>query len=386
MRLLDRYLLRELLVPLGFCLCGFLIFWISFDLFSELGRYQELKLHFVDILQLYLVTIPEFLVLILPMTLLLALLYALTNHARNHELTAIRAAGVSLWRICVPYLIVGFVFSCVVFAINEFWVPNSSELGEQIKNSRLDKKVAAVVRDVQPGVGLKNSRDGRTWFIGSYNLKTKVMTEPQVNWILNDGTERLLTAKMADYTNGCWTFYDVIEHEYGATHAADRLMDLVQVGRLPDFILVTNMIAFPEFSETPDEFEREIRFSKRLVTHNAHSAEVPIADIFDYLKLHPHDLTSRNKWWLYTQLHGRLAAPWTCLIVVFIAIPFGAASGRRNVFVGVASSIVIAFAYFILLRLGLALGTGGYLPAWLAAWLPNLAFGAVGIWLMLRVR
>jgi lipopolysaccharide export system permease protein len=375
MRLLDRYLLRELLVPLGFCLCGFLIFWISFDLFSELGHYQELKLHFVDILQLYLVTIPEFLVLILPMALLLALLYALTNHARNHELTAIRAAGVSLWRICVPYIIVGLVFSCAAFAINEFWVPNSSELGEQIRNRRLDKKLAVVMRDVQMGVGLKNSRDGRTWYVGSYNLRNQVMTDPQVNWILNDGSARLLMAEMADYTNGCWTFYNV--KEYRPISSADRLMDLV---------LVTNMIAYPEFSETPDEFKREVRFSKRLVMHNAHSAEVPIADLLDYLKLHPRDLSSRNKWWLYTQLHGRLAAPWTCLIVVFIAIPFGAASGRRNVFVGVASSIVICFAYFILLRLGLALGTGGYLPAWLAAWLPNLAFGAAGIWLMLRVR
>jgi lipopolysaccharide export system permease protein len=71
---------------------------------------------------------------------------------------------------------------------------------------------------------------------------------------------------------------------------------------------------------------------------------------------------------------------------VLIAIPFGAASGRRNIFVGVAGSIVICFIYFILLRLGLALGTGGFVPPWLAAWLPNAAFGIAGFLMILRVR
>jgi lipopolysaccharide export system permease protein len=69
-----------------------------------------------------------------------------------------------------------------------------------------------------------------------------------------------------------------------------------------------------------------------------------------------------------------------------IAIPFGAASGRRNTFAGVAASIVIFFVYFVLLKLGLALGTGGFLPAWLAAWFPNIAFSVAAVWMILRVR
>ena len=84
-------------------------------------------------------------------------------------------------------------------------------------------------------------------------------------------------------------------------------------------------------------------------------------------------------------MQGRLAAPFTCLVVVLVAIPFGAASGRRNLFAGVASSIVICFIYIVLLKLGLALGTYGYLPAWLAAWFPNISFGR-RLWLIMRVR
>ena len=65
--------------------------------------------------------------IILPAALLLALLYALTNHARHQELTAMRAAGQSLWRLCFPYLAVGVFFSVLLFLLNEQWLPDNSE-------------------------------------------------------------------------------------------------------------------------------------------------------------------------------------------------------------------------------------------------------------------
>ena len=102
MRLLDRYLLRELLVPLAYCLGGFLIFYIAFDLIFQINRFLDAHLLFWDIVEYYVVTLPELLVeQVLPVSLLLALLYATTNHSRYNELTAIRAAGVGLWRRCV---------------------------------------------------------------------------------------------------------------------------------------------------------------------------------------------------------------------------------------------------------------------------------------------
>ncbi len=87
-----------------------------------------------------------------------------------------------------------------------------------------------------------------------------------------------------------------------------------------------------------------------------------------------------------TKFYGRIAAPWTCLVVVLIAIPFGAPSGRRNLFFGVAGSIFIGFAYFVLQRVSLAFGINGHLPGWLAAWLPNVIFALTGIVLTMRVR
>jgi lipopolysaccharide export system permease protein len=376
MRLLDRYLLRELVVPLGYCLCGFLLIWVAADLCGNLRDYQEKKLLASDILEYYMVITPEILVLVLPIALLLALLYTLTNHARHHEITAIRAAGVSLWRLALPYFVVGVLASLLLFAINEFWVPDSSERAEQIHTRRMapagNSADLTKVRDL----GFVNERDRRRWLIGLYNPATARMFNPIVLWTLSDGSGIQLQAQRADRVRGIWTFYNVSEFKLsGHTNAP------------PVPLFQTNVVSMPSFSETPAQIRSEIKISRMmsLPEREAKNPDLSISEILNYLRLHPEPSRS-DAWWLYTKLQGRLALPWTCIIVVLIAIPFGAASGRRNVFVGVASSIVICFGYFVLQRVGMALGATGSVAPWLAAWLPNLFFGLTGLSLTARVR
>ncbi|MBU6400513.1 MAG: LptF/LptG family permease [Verrucomicrobia bacterium] len=366
MRLLDRYLLRELLVPLGYCLSGFLVFWISFDLISELDDFQKARLRAGDVAEYYLVKTPEFLVTVMPIALLLALLYALTHHARHHELTAMRAAGVSFWRLSVPYLGVGLVFSLGVFALNEFCVPSGTDLADQI----LDRHLGG--GDWRRNVGFHNSRDGRTWTASALNLRTGELRNPQVDWRLPDGTRRQVFADQARWTNGGWTFYGVQEFLY---HSPQETVATEKV--------TTNVWRAAGFAETPAQIKSQLKVDDLSSISASKKTRLAIREIQEYFQWNPHPAPDKYTL-LRTQWEGRLAEPWTCLVVVLIALPFGAAGGRRNVFVGVANSITICFAYYILLRLGLALGTGGYLPPWLAAWSPNLLFAGAGIWLTQR--
>ena len=140
-----------------------------------------------------------------------------------------------------------------------------------------------------------------------------------------------------------------------------------------------------DFNETPAEIRSEVKIAGSLRLRSSRKTDIPVVDLLDYLRLHP-NLKPADHAWLHTKLHGRLAAPWTCLVVVLIAIPFGAPSGRRNVFVGVAGSIFIAFGYFVLQQFCLALGSGGHLIPWVAAWLPNFVFALAAIILIRRVR
>lgn len=386
MRLLDRYLLRELLTPFGYCLGGFLVFWISYDAFNQLTDFQERKLHPLDVVEYYMAAAPGFLVTVLPVALLLALLYTLTHLARHHELTAIRAAGVSLWRLDAPYLAVGVVASLGLFALNEFVAPRGDEWAEHILSRQVSRAGGAAAQSQFHG--FVNARAHRLWHFDEYRARSSEIIVPTVSWTLPDGSWRQLRATHAIRTNGVWMFFDVKQFAQTGTDAP----------LLPSF--QTNVLTMPEFDETPQDILDEMKFSGYQGFGSTRKADIPLLDLLRHLRRHP-DLARPEHFWLFsrhpnpafadgfrlfTKLHGRLAAPWTCLVVVLIAVPFGAVSGRRNLFVGVAGSIFICFTYFVLQQVGLAMGAGGFFPAWLAAWLPNLTFGAVGVALTMRVR
>jgi len=370
MRLLDRYLLRELLVPLSFCLGGFFIFWISFDLFSELDDFQEADVSAANIAYYYLLESPSFLRIVLPMGLLLALLYTLSRHARHNEITAIRAAGISLWRICLPYLAVGVLASLALFALNERWAPQWAERAKQIRHAGEAGGATALSNRIAHQLGFVNARDGRRWMIERYNLLTGEMYRPQVHWYERDGRQRSIYAEHGIYTNNGWLFLDAREY--------------VDVGRKnAQFQPVLEMTML---NETPEQIQSEVWISKRLSSlADSKEANVPLSVLLNYLRLHPKPDKDISPW-LYTMMHGRLASPWTCLVVVLIAVPFAGATGRKNLFVGVASSIGICFAFFVLEQFSIALGAGGHLPPWLAAWLPNILFSTIALAMILRIR
>jgi lipopolysaccharide export system permease protein len=370
MRLLDRYILKELLAPLGYCLAGFLLFWISFDLFSELNEFQEKGMGAGEVARYYWFKLPELMGVVIPMALLLALLYALTNHARHQELTAMRAAGVSLGRICAPYFVAGFLFSLGLFALHEFWIPLSSERARHLKNPPEARSEGEGPWEIN--IHFRNGKENRFWNIGAFNLATFELRRTQVSWELRDGSRRTLMAAEGARKEGAWEFYDAQMLVYPAEDFEN--WSLIQ----------TNVLRMPEFEETPEQIKSALKISRLSSIRAAKDVQLSVQEIWNYLRLHP-ELKEADRALLLTQLHGALARPWVCLVVVLIAVSFGAPSGRRNIFVGVASSILLSFSFFVLMRFGLALGTGNYLAPWLAAWLPNLVFGTAGLVLMRRV-
>src|SRR3954469_16868663 len=125
MRLIDRYLLREFLFWLAIFFSGFLLIWVAFDLTGRLNTFQQAHLRGKDVIEYYFFASPDFIPVALPVAILLATLYVITNHARYNELTAIRAAGVSMLRLCMPYFMAGLLFSILLFAFNEYFVSHA---------------------------------------------------------------------------------------------------------------------------------------------------------------------------------------------------------------------------------------------------------------------
>ncbi len=496
--MLDRYLLRELMVPMGFCLGGFMVFWLSFDLLGQVGTLQQRGLGAQEVAWYYCLEVPEMVSTVLPVGFLLALLYALTQHARHNEITAIRAAGVGMWRLCVPYLGVGLVMVAFLHAMAEHVAPACRARQERVLLGPAQSAADGVWRE---RIDVENAADRRVWNVGAFNEATGDMRRPRVRLWLGPGSRQAWMARSVTWTNGAWRAAGVTESmqrsgsdpapvlaprpsadfpspgtapgqlpwkgtkvtvwvpmpswttnaagvktnvlvptaqswttnasatgpggetwrassvhpsgtwlgdvrvERGAPPGAWRLVmgdAATWSGKAWVFTNVTEylfrgakdgepMVAtvagmeVVEAMESPELFRSEIRVNSLRRGRALRRPELTLREIDEYRRIHP-NVAADLRATLETQWHARWAAPWTCIVVVLIAVPFGVVPGRRNLFYGVAGSIGLAFVYFIVQRLGFAMGQSGEVPAWAAAWAPNVAFGVAGAWLTSRIR
>lgn len=373
-RLLDRYLLRELIMPLVIILSCFLLLWLVFDIVGTMSDFQQNHLQLPDVVEYYFFKTPKILTEgLVPAALLLATLYALTQHARHNELTAIRASGISLWRVLVPYVFVGTFFSLGLFWLNEFGLPDANVRMEEVMN-RYKEGPGEATGGVVKNFNFYNERDQRKWTIGEFDRTAGTMTNVLVEWARGGGRVEYVKADSAHWAGNDWVFQKALTRTFDPANPEQF-----------DFSPAAAELPVMEFRETPSEIWSEFTISQLSARTAAKRAVVPLGTLKNYFDLHP-ELNPQKRAILMTQFHARIAGPWTCLVVVLIAIPFASPSGRRNVFVGATAGLVIAFAFFVLQRVSMFLGTGGHLSPWLAAWLPNLFFAALGIYLTSRVR
>lgn len=363
------------MVPLIITLTSFVLLFLVSDIVSNMRNFHQHHLQLHDVVEYYFYKVPKILSEgLVPIGLMLATMYTLANHARHNEVTAIRSAGISLWRMLIPYLGVGCLFSLALFWLNEFGLPDADQRMNQIYERYSDESTESagnLIREIE----FVNERDNREWIIGVFDMNEGSLTNVTINWVQDDGKTRMVQADSALWDGDAWWF----------KNANIKLLDPADRTRNPNQGAPSPTIRIPEFYETPEHIWSEFSVSQLSAFAATKRAAVSLGTLNDYFGLHP-DLSGPKRALLLTQFHARIAIPWTCLVVMLIAIPFSVPSGRSNAFVGATAGLALCFAFFILQRFGLAMGTGGHLPPWLAAWLPNLLFSLLGITLISRVR
>ncbi|MBX3745326.1 MAG: LptF/LptG family permease [Verrucomicrobiae bacterium] len=370
MRRLDRYLLKELLTALGYCLAGILVFWLSFELLGEMDELRRREVGPGAVVQYLGHRLPLYLLLQIPVALLLSLLYVVSHHARHNELVAMRSAGLSWWRIAVPYFGVGTALSLGLMALNEYVVPDAAARADAVLERGAGRE-AEGAGEWRENLNFRDPETGRIWLVRAFRPRTGDLVGVDIQWPGEGGAGERMIAERGFWRNGRWVFEEVSRFTFPAGMESDPVQTW------------TNRWETSGFPETPSHLRSEVKISRLLGSlRKSRQVQLSLREIGEYRELHPR-LAPEMDALLRTWYHDRLASPWTCVVVVLIAIPAAVGSGRRNPFVGVAASIFVAFAYFVMKEFSLATGSGGYVPAWVAAWLPNVVFGgvgALGIW------
>ena len=359
MRILDRYLVKNFLSALFYCLFVFVILFIIIDVFNNLDEFLKHGFHLTVILSYYLYLIPMILVQIVPISSLVAILFTLSSMSKHHEIVAIKASGVSTFHIISPYLFVGILMSFSVFLLNELVVPQTSLTSSAIMEGVIQKGKTNMEERSINNVTLYGQNNhmifAREFVITARTLYDVVILESGPH----QTSKSKLMAKKAVYKDGVWTFYDAMKYYM------NRRGDMVGE---PIF---NEKIELP-LAEKPEDF-----------IHKASQLEfMNIKQLKNYIDQLGGSKSTRR---LMVDLHHKIAFPFVSFIVILIGAPLAMTTGRSSGMLGIGTSLLVVVLYYAINSICLALGKGEILPPLAAAWLTNVFFAGVGIYLIRRV-
>ena len=355
MRLLDRYVVRNFLQVYLYCIAGFISIWLIFDISDNISTFIEEHIGLRLVAEYYATQVPQIFIILLPVSLLLALLFTLGRMSRANEIVSMLTAGVSLPRVLLPLIGIGLLTVGVSMALNYSLAPHA-ELARKALLSQARGRPEAFVE----GQIFRNRTDARTWFVQSFRLGGNAFNNVQV--LQQDANDNIVTNYIATRA-----FYRPETKTWDLENA--KVVHYDHAGNIVDEQIYPSL-RVEHWSETPF----------RLGSANVRAEFLSLPELREYLHFNS-DFPATLLAPFRTHLQYRLALPWTCLVVVCIAAPLGIGYSRRGVLSSVAAAVILVFSMNFLVQLFLALGEGDRVAPWIAAWTPNLLFAAIGLYL-----
>ncbi|MGH8048672.1 MAG: LptF/LptG family permease [Chthoniobacterales bacterium] len=359
MTILDRYVLNKFLVPFLYCILGFTAIWLVFDLTNNGSDFINGHAKFGWIVDFYLSQLPQVMLMILPIGLLLALLYSLTQMSRSNEIISMLGAGRSVVRVLMPLFLIGIFLTGLMTLLNYSGAPHAEKtrkamLKELNSGKKRDKTITALL--------FRNREDMRTWYMRKLRVADQQIDDVQIMQQNEKGNIlRQWYARDAAYDEArkTWTLTDV------------KIIDTDKEGNILRPPELHKELEIKNWSETPWRIGSSME--------NADYLSVP--ELNDYLKYNA-DFPAIRLAPFRTQLENRWAVPWSAIIVVFLAAPMGIVYSRRGILGGVAMAILLFFLLFLSGNVLVAFGKGFRINPFAAAWSPYLFFLAIGFVLL----
>lgn len=348
MKTLDRYLLKEMIVPFLIGTLSVVLMFMANELIAEFKNLSLQHVPIVAIMQLILYKTPSFLVLTLPVGTSLAASLTFTRLTRESELTAMRSAGYSVIRTVMPIAAFGLLIGGLNFYIAEGVTPRAEK---QFRSLGTKVGVLAMVPSFASNVMIRVKN--YTMSIGS------VSKQPDDSILLTSilmverpraGETTLLSAEYGTYRDGVFTLRKAMLRNLKGD-------DLIVATPSKEVIInekiVLNDLFLPPSAEeeTASELKKEIANVKKLGGDTRQ---------------------------LESAYHVRFSVPASCVIFALVAPIFAVFFARSGGFMGVLLSIILVFLYYNVFVISTQILGQGVLPPVVGAWLPNVMFGILG--------
>lgn len=358
--LLDDYILRDFFTYLLMILATFTVLMLIFTLFELLGDILRNQTPAIVVAEYLLNVTPYLLYTIAPLVMLLAVLVTFGLMQRSNEITAVKATGISIYRISAPVVVAAAFVAGGLFLADQFYLPHTNKRQEALHNEIKGKPAQTYLRA------------DRKWIFGQNNdIYYYQFFDPDRNQFANltifhidkatFSVTRRIHAERAHWADnlGRWVY----------ERGWQRTLRGSAIENYEPFEVAT----FADIRETPSYFKKEVKQYSEMNYEELHRY---IRDLqqsgFDVVRLR-------------VQLNKKLSYPLITFVMAILAIPFALSTGKKGAVTSIAVAVGIAVFYTVVSRLFEAMGDLSQLPPALAAWSPDLIFVLVGGYLILKV-
>ncbi|MGA7109552.1 MAG: LPS export ABC transporter permease LptG [Terracidiphilus sp.] len=363
-RILDEYVVREFLGMFFLVLAGFVMLMLVFTFFELVGDILRNHIPLTTVGDYLINLTPSMLYQISPLAVLIAVLVTFGVLNRNSEVVAMKATGISLYRLVVPIVSISAVLAVCLFLFDQYYLPQANRKQEALRSTIKGRPPQTFLQPERKWM-FGEPRAGEASRIFYYQF-----FDPNTDEFANLSifefdpstfaiTRRIFASRAFwNARTDAWTFQNGWARDFeGATQT-----------RYQEF----KFTSFAEVHEQPSYFTKESLQSQEM---NFGQLDRYIRDLrqsgFDTMRLR-------------VALWHKLAYPLISVVMAVLAIPFALSMGRRGSLTGIAVAIAVALTYWVVDGLFGAMGNVNYLPAALAAWSPDILFGLTGGYFLLR--
>lgn len=354
--ILDTYLLREMFGPFMFAFGAFLLFWALNIFFLAADYIINQHAPFFLVLRFVIFRIPQAIPMAFPFGCLFAALLAIGRVMGDNEVTAMRTAGIPVWRIAAAPLAFGIVMFLICYTTNEWIAPPSVDLSTRTFYQIIYHTESL---PVEPQFFRKDQDTGNVFYVTQVAPDNKTMIGVQIFKPARYGTwNETLQAKRATVTGTTLVLHDVVDTRYNndGYMSSQQHVNEVSIG-LP-------------LGETSSQFVSNVNNDPWTMSSKSLRVQVNA--------LQEQGIGGTALGNLQINLANKLAWPFACIISIMLALPLALRFGKRGRTLGIAMAIILFFVYYLMISAAAAFGRNGAINPFLAAWLPNIIMGTAG--------
>tara|TARA_S200000501_G_scaffold151374_2_gene142701 strand:+ start:890 stop:1984 length:1095 start_codon:yes stop_codon:yes gene_type:complete len=359
---LDRYLINQFWVILGIAIMGFLSIFLVVDLIENLDRFMDNKVPTEIVLKYYVYTIPYFISIGLPMAVLISTVFSLGSMVKRNEWTAMKASGISLYRIAIPLVVCGFFLSGVSFLLDNNLVSYGNEKRFEIDRDYVKRKSRHKLKNTLKDIFIQKNSSSHI-SLSKYQIKKGIGYDLTMVDLGQLTIRERIDAKKVSWNSDSlkWSVSDFSIRQFDQR----GLETDVRIGKNDSLMSLGFIPAdIQQQARKPDELDY-YKLTERIMQLKENGVDTVKWEVTRYIKI---------------------SFAFTNLIVILCGIPLVVLKEKNSLSFGAGASVFVIFGYYAFIKFGQSLGFKGVIEPLASAWIGNIIFTAGAIILFLKSK